>query len=90
MQAENADSAGLTRFPIRPATFARLLTLAPIIRFFASTYARACANAAVDRIAGSKVDGLIPVARRFCPLLRVHSSLHAKVTLTVPRLGRDC
>ena len=23
MQAENADSAGLTRFPIRPATFAR-------------------------------------------------------------------
>ena len=23
MQAENADSAGLTQFPIRPATFAR-------------------------------------------------------------------
>ena len=23
MQAENADSAGLTRFPIRPPTFAR-------------------------------------------------------------------
>ena len=28
------------------------------------TRAHACAIAAIDRIAGSKVDGLIPVARR--------------------------
>ena len=37
MQAENADSAGLTQFPIRPATFAR-------------SSARACAVAGAGRI----------------------------------------
>ena len=37
MQAENADSAGLTQFPIRPATFAR-------------SAARACAVAGAGRI----------------------------------------